>query len=241
MRKLIHKHGTMARLFTSLAALISVAQAVFTGTITMSDTTISATDVTYTFSLRFEQNIPDTGRIVIRFPDDYVDLFTITNSDCAPVSGFATGTTDIDCEYVSEVRLLTINGGFPTTFTEIVFTVAGVTNPAQAATTESFTISSEFITSGSDYVQLEPSSDFIIVTPTAGTLSNESLSLSDGTVGVYSALTIGLTVQHAIPATGSLEIEFPKWNAFAPFESQRLPFVATSTSPGIVQCASGLT
>ena len=119
----------ITRLLASLVTLMSVTSAVFTGTITPSDSTISATDVTYTFSLRFEQNIPDTGRIVIRFPDDFVDLFNIEASDCTPVSGFATGTTDIGCEYVSEIRLLTITNGFPTTFTEIVFDVAGVTNP----------------------------------------------------------------------------------------------------------------
>lgn len=36
--------------------------------------------------------------------------------------------------------------------------------------------------------------------------------------------------------TGSIEIDFPKWNPFATLQSQIQSYVATSTSPGEVNC-----
>ena len=56
-------------------------------------------------------------------------------------------------------------------------------------------------------------------------------------VGAYSLLTVGLTTVHAIPQTGQIQIDFPKWNNFDGVTvSQYEPYVATSTSPGSVPC-----
>ena len=43
---------------------------------------------------------------------------------------------------------------------------------------------------------------------------------------------------HSIPADGTIEIEFPKWNSFATNAAQLESFVATSTSPGTVACSA---
>ena len=52
--------------------LASVAWADFRGSITMSNSEIEATGVTYGFSLRFSKQISDAdGKLVIRFPSDF--------------------------------------------------------------------------------------------------------------------------------------------------------------------------
>ena len=170
----------------------------------------------------------------MRFPRDFETQFE--NPTCTGIRGFS---GDIFCDYKSSVRLLTIEGGFPSiaTPTEIEFTVAGITNPNYAATTNFFSVDS-YVKSGGDFINLEPSSPTINVTPTAGAISSETLELSESVVGEYSSLTVGLTNQHLIPADGVIEIEFPKWNYFATAASQMQSYVATSTSPGSVPCDS---
>ncbi len=96
-----------------------------------------------------------------------------------------------------------------------------------------FTVDS-YRTSGGEFVTLESSSPVIFVTPTAGAISGERLELSDPTVGTYSDLTVYMKAAHAIPSTGTIEIDFPKWNYFAPFQLES--YVATATSPGSVPC-----
>ena len=56
-----------------LAMMIAqIARADFRGSITMSNTEIEATGVTYGFSLRFSKQISDSdGKLVIRFPSDF--------------------------------------------------------------------------------------------------------------------------------------------------------------------------
>ena len=69
---------------------------------------------------------------MVRFPTDFEAQFAVTGVNA--VSGFSkTGSLSFD--YVSSVRLLTIESGFPTEaiFTEIVFEVEGVTNPSYAS------------------------------------------------------------------------------------------------------------
>ena len=153
----------------------------------MSSSVVGDTDVTYTFNLSFQQGIEAGGKLVVRFPSDFEEQFSVTS--CTGVSGLtlkedvggigpSTEPGEIACSYVPDVRILTITDCFPTTFTEISFTVAGVTNPAYAAMTKHFTVNS-YRTSGSSWVPVESSGSTITVTPTAGVLSNESLSLSD--------------------------------------------------------------
>ena len=63
-------------------------------------------------------------------------------------SGFAT-TGALTYSYVSDVRLLTISSGFPTTFfNEVNFSVAGVTNPRYAVQTDHFPIISYEVIGG---------------------------------------------------------------------------------------------
>lgn len=113
------------------------------------------------------------------------------------------------------MRLLTLSSGFPTdNFTEIIFNVNGVTNPKYAIATDYFSVDS-YSLSGGEFIPLETSSASINVTPTAGALLNESMSLSDSTVGAYSSLTVSLKTVHAIQKDGLIEIDFPKWNFFA--------------------------
>ena len=120
-----------------LLALIVLAfqttMAEFTGTISMSNSEIEATGVTYTFQLRFIRAITDPdAKIVIRFPSDFETQFTVTSCQAGSDSGLQSPGT-IDCAYVPTVRLLTVSKAFPTTFTEIKFDVVGVTNPKFAA------------------------------------------------------------------------------------------------------------
>ena len=148
---------------------------IFSGDIEMSSSVIGETDVTYTFGLSFQQEIKEDGKLVIRFPSDFIDQFSVTS--CTGVSGLE-NPDNIRCSYVPDVRILTITDCFPTTFTEIGFTVSGVTNPSFAAMTNHFTVNS-YRKSGSSWVPVESSGVTITVTPTAGALSNERLSLSD--------------------------------------------------------------
>ena len=128
------------------------------------------------------KSIPRDSKIVIRFPDDFVEEFDVTG--CEAINGFSF-VGDIDCIYVKSVRLLTIDGGFPATFTELIFDVKGITNPEYAAPTDYFKVNS-YKRTGGEFITLEQSTPVIFVNPQAGALSNESLSLQDSTVGVFS-------------------------------------------------------
>lgn len=181
-------------LFSTLSMLLQAGKAAFSGDVTMSNSQIEATAVTYSFDLSFSEQVEEGGKIVIRFPTDYVDQFAVTGVNA--VSGFSkTGSLAFD--YVASVRLLTIESGFPTeaVFTEIVFEVEGVTNPKYAGETGVFRIDS-YNPQGSNFVFVESSDATIVATPTAGALSDESMILSDPTVGAYSTLTVGLTTVH---------------------------------------------
>jgi len=104
-----------------------VSLAAFTGSVALSNSEIESTGVTYSFNLRFTSTVTAGGKIVIRFPSDFVDQFSVTG--CTAVSGFSS-TGALTCSYISSVRLLTLSSGFPTDdFTEIQFDVMGVTNP----------------------------------------------------------------------------------------------------------------
>ena len=190
-------------LIAKLSLLLHLSLAAFTGQIEMSDKQIEATGVTYKFNLRFTRQVPAGGKIVIRFPVDFVTLFTVPS--CTAVSGFSTKSATpipLTCTYISSVRLLTLSSGFPTdNFTEIIFNVNGVTNPKYAIATDYFTVDSYTI-SGGEFIPLESSTASINVTPTAGALSNESLSLSDPTVSSYSTLTVSMKNAHAIQKDG---------------------------------------
>ena len=214
--------------------LLTSAMGIFSGNIEMSDSVIGDQDVTYTFRLSFQQHIEDDGKLVIRFPSDFIDRFSVTS--CAGIDGLA-DNDNIQCTYVPDVRILTISGCFPTTFTEIAFTVSGITNPSYAAMTNHFTVNS-YRRSGSSWVPMESSGVTITVTPTAGALSGERLSLSDQIVGEYSTLTVGMTVSNRVPKDGHIEIKFPKWNSFETQTRFLESFVSTSTSPGVVPCAA---
>lgn len=140
----------------------------------MSNSLVEATGVTYTFVLSYTRQITGTdSKIVMRFPVEFETTFE--NPVCEAIRGFSGALV---CEYKSSVRLLTITGGFPSiaTPTEIEFSVAGITNPKYAATTGVFTVDS-YVKSGGEFINLEPSSPTINVTPTAGAITNESLSL----------------------------------------------------------------
>ena len=193
-----------------LAFLVHACAGTFSGDVEMSSSVIGATDVTYTFNLSFQQTIEEDGKLVVRFPSDFADQFSVTA--CTGVSGLA-NPEDLYCAYAPAVRILTIDACFPTTFTEISFTVSGVTNPSFAVMTNHFTVNS-YRKSGASWVPVESSGSGITASPTAGALSEESLTLTDQTVGEYSTLTVGLTAVHAIPRDGRVEITFPKWNSF---------------------------
>lgn len=136
--------------------------------------------------------------------------------------------------------MLTIKSGFPTDdiFTEIIFDVEGVTNPRYAGQTGAFKVDSYDSFGNSAFTFLESSDATIVATPTAGSLSGESLTLADPTVGSYSTMTVAMTTVHDIPQDGKIELEFPKWNYFADSQSKMTSYVATSTSPGSVPCNS---
>mmetsp|Transcript_24490 Transcript_24490/g.30521 ORF Transcript_24490/g.30521 Transcript_24490/m.30521 type:complete len:244 (+) Transcript_24490:31-762(+) len=216
-----------------LVLLAQVAQADFRGSLTLSNYEIEATGVTYGFSLRFGKRISDAnGKLVIRFP---LDFGTFTISSVIARSGFKdslSAGSALNFQWVQSVRLLTITDAFPSNslVNIIEFDVNGVTNPKYAATTQPFTIDS-YIKSGSEFVSLESSSSTIVVTPTPGSISNEKLKLANPTVGAYSEMSIDFQTVHAIPSTGYLEIQFPKWN-----DEGTESYVATSTSPGRVPC-----
>ena len=172
-----HRQTSNAFIFKTimLCLLAQACMGTFSGDIDMSSTVIGDTDVTYTFNLSFQQEIEDNGKLVIRFPSDFVQQFSVTS--CAGVSGLAE-PDDLSCSYVPDVRILTITNCFPTTFTEMSFTVSGVENPPYAAITQHFTVNS-YRKSGSSWVPVESSGSTITITPTAGALSNERLDLAD--------------------------------------------------------------
>jgi hypothetical protein len=202
--------GPKRVLLLAVLLLTQVGNAAFSGTISTDNLEISAQDVTYDFTLSYTQRIPDDGKLVVRFPDNYTEPFD--QLTCASISGFSVPAgADLDCEYLSSVRLLTITQGFPTTFTEVQFSVSGVTNPPYANETNYFKVES-FYQSGGKYIPLESSTEFITLTPSAGSLSGETMTLENEVVGSYSVLTASLVTQHSIPKDGQIRIYFPKWN-----------------------------
>ena len=103
--------GTLSLLLASIVLLVSTALADFRGTIEMSDPSIEATGVTYTFALEYALSITQAdSKLVIRFPHDFEEEFSVTG--CSAVSGFSL-TGDLSCTYLPSVRLLTIDQGFP--------------------------------------------------------------------------------------------------------------------------------
>lgn len=171
---------------------------------------------------------------MIRFPFNFTESFN--TPACTTISGFSSDQgTNLNCNYLDNVRLLTIEEGFPTTFTELQFSVSGVTNPPFANETNYFKVES-FSRSGGEFIPLESSNDFITITPTPGALSGETMSLSNKVVGSYSTLTVEMTTQNQIPQDGSIRIFFPKWNPFASTTSQMESYISSSTSPGSVPC-----
>ena len=128
-------------MLTLAILLASVARADFRGSITMSNSEIEATGVTYGFSLRFSKQISDAdGKLVIRFPSDFGN-FSI--SGCTAKSGFKNGLSagaSLNCQWVQTVRLLTITDAFPSNslVNILEFDILGVTNPKYAARTQPF-------------------------------------------------------------------------------------------------------
>ena len=172
---------------------------------------------------------------MIRLPVNFTESFV--SPTCTVISGFTSSAgTDLNCEYLESIRLLTIEEGFPTTFTELQFTLSGVTNPPYANETDFFKVES-FSTSGGEFIPLESSNDIITIIPTPGTLAGESMALADTEVCAYSELTLGLTTWNSIPLDGYIRIFFPKWNPFATSQSQMESYISTSTSPGSVPCS----
>ena len=106
-----HK-GTSIGLLTLVALLLGIAQADFSGTVTPSDSSIEATGVTYTFQLGYRLTMTDEdGKLVIRFPGNFEDQFTVTGVEA--VSGF-TATGALTFDWLPSIRLLSIYGAFDT-------------------------------------------------------------------------------------------------------------------------------
>ena len=108
-------------LLLQLTVLVQVGVAEFSlrEPITMSNSLVEATGVTYTFVLSYTRQITGSdSKIVMRFPVDFETTFE--NPGCEAIRGFSSA---LICEYKSSVRLLTITGGFPSiaTPTEIEF------------------------------------------------------------------------------------------------------------------------
>ena len=106
-----HK-GTSIGLLTLVVLLLGIAQADFSGTVTPSDSSIEATGVTYTFQLGYRLTMTDEdGKLVIRFPGNFEDQFTVTSVEA--VSGF-TATGALTFDWLPSIRLLSIYGAFDT-------------------------------------------------------------------------------------------------------------------------------
>ena len=167
--------------FLAISLLATMSNALFSGFITADNSEINASGVTYSFTLAFESTIPSDGKLVLRFPVNFTESFS--NPVCTAITGFSSAAgTNLNCEYLPSIRLFTIDQGFPSTFTELEFSISGVVNPAFANETEFFTVDS-YYTSGGDFVPLESSNAFITIVPDPGVLSGETMSLADTTVG----------------------------------------------------------
>ena len=99
--------STLSLLLAGLAFMVSTILGDFRGTIEMSDPSVEATGVTYTFALEYALSITQAdSKLVIRFPHNFEEEFTVTG--CSAVSGFSI-TGDLSCTYLPSVRLLTID------------------------------------------------------------------------------------------------------------------------------------
>ena len=86
--------------------------------------------------------------------------------------------------------MLTLNGAaFPPTLNQIQFSVSGIVNPDSVRTTGSFSVSA-YSQSGTTFVLKETGGSGLQITTTSGSITSQSLSLSDPTVGAYSDLTL---------------------------------------------------
>ena len=91
-----------------LSVLVTYARGAFSGSIATDNDEISSTGVTYTFTLSFTSTIPSDGKLTLRFPANYTESFS--SPVCTAISGFTSAAgTDLDCEYLDSIRLLTID------------------------------------------------------------------------------------------------------------------------------------
>lgn len=111
LRKLRSGLKSPTALLVQLALLLHTCMADYSGTISLSNPQIEASNVDYTFTLAYRSVVPANGKIVIRFPIDFETQFS--NPVCTAISGFAS-TGVINCDYVPSVRLLSLTTGFPT-------------------------------------------------------------------------------------------------------------------------------
>lgn len=240
------KRGRATRLLVALAGLLA---SLGTADITFEEplefvggqSLISQSNVAYVFKLAYTVPLTSANsKLTIRFPVQFETEFQ--NVRCSAVAGFSVSEgTDLNCDYNSAVRLVTIQQGFPLNSNQpqlAYFKIEGVVNPPYALETDSFTIQS-FELAGSSWSIKEDSSNTMTITPTAGALSQMSLSLPPATkVGEYAEMTVTLRPSHNVPQDGRIEIDLPKWNWFATSANDYESFVATSTSPGSVVCAA---
>lgn len=106
---------------------------------------------------------------------------------------------------------MTVTLAAQTTATSITFTVASITNPLYAKTTESLTIKS--YTSAS--VEIDSSAGTFTLTPTPGTLA-VTLTSQTYTVGATETLKFSLALTNTIGTDGKIHILLPKWNPESP-------------------------
>ena len=172
-----YKHGSSLMLFAflmQLSMMLQTASGFFTGLISVDDSKIQMRDRTFTFNLSHNTKIvQNNSKIVIRFPDDFQEQFTVT--DCTSISGFSSGTNgqELDCVYTSSVNILTIYLPLPPdlTLTELKFTVKGVTNPLVATMTGFFTVTSYEKKSNGRWSALENSDGSLRMNFSPGALS----------------------------------------------------------------------
>lgn len=67
--------------------------------------------------------------------------------------------------------------------------VKGITNPTAAKTTNSFYVAS-YALNGTDYILIENGGSGMTVTPTPGSITSNSLTLTNPTVGIMTILTL---------------------------------------------------
>lgn len=168
-----------------------------------SSSVITGDSSVYTFVINTKNNIPSSGYLLIKFPDEITEWSGSTAlSSCTAVTGFSSSIT---CSLSSgNVKLV----GFSSAFTagELSWTMSSITNAPSTAPSSSFSIYT-FDSSNNSIDQ--KTSGITLTLTTANTFPSISISPSSLTNGASADYSFSIQINLSTPSSAYILIESP--------------------------------